>query len=291
MSTSQRIGSIVSLWRYPVKSMMGEELNASDVTVSGLLGDRACALIDSSDGRVASAKNPVKWGKLFDCRAAFDQPPHKDEALPFVKITLPDGRIVSNAESDIDEVLSGLFGRSVRLMTAAAEPPVLEEYWPNVEGLAHKETVTDESIAMDSPAGTFFDYAVIHVLTTNSIDRLRQLYPSGRFEARRFRPNIIIKVDGDQTGFVENQWIGSKLALGNGVILQITDPCARCVMTTLPQGDLPQDSGILRTAAQHNNVIGGKAMGADGKYSAAVGVYASVVKTGSVRRGDAVTLQ
>jgi uncharacterized protein len=54
------LGSIVSLWRYPVKSMMGEELNAAEVTSGGLLGDRAYALVDSSDGKVASAKNPRK---------------------------------------------------------------------------------------------------------------------------------------------------------------------------------------------------------------------------------------
>ncbi len=48
------LGSIVSLWRYPVKSMLGEELNAAEVTKRGLLGDRAYALVDSADGKVAS---------------------------------------------------------------------------------------------------------------------------------------------------------------------------------------------------------------------------------------------
>ena len=64
------LGSIVSLWRYPVKSMLGEELNATEITKGGLLGDRVYALVDSSDGKVASAKNPRKWPQLFDCRAA-----------------------------------------------------------------------------------------------------------------------------------------------------------------------------------------------------------------------------
>lgn len=67
MTSMQKVvGSIVSLWRYPVKSMMGEELNAAEVTRDGLLGDRAYALVDSLDGKVASAKNPRKWPTLFD---------------------------------------------------------------------------------------------------------------------------------------------------------------------------------------------------------------------------------
>ena len=73
-STQSALGSIVSLWRYPVKSMMGEELNAAEVTKGGLLGDRAYALTDTSDGKVASAKNPRKWPNLFDYRAAFVEP-------------------------------------------------------------------------------------------------------------------------------------------------------------------------------------------------------------------------
>jgi MOSC N-terminal beta barrel domain len=64
--TQTLLGSIVSLWRYPVKSMLGEELNAAEVTKAGLRGDRAYALVDSSDGKVVSAKNPRKWPHLFD---------------------------------------------------------------------------------------------------------------------------------------------------------------------------------------------------------------------------------
>lgn len=288
---AQSAGSIVSLWRYPVKSMMGEELNASEMTEGGLLGDRAFALMDTSNGKIASAKNPVKWGRLFDCRAAFAQFSGESRELPQVRITLPDGRLVGSAQSGVDEVLSSVCGRPVKLMAAAATPPVLEEYWPNIEGLAHKETVTDESIALAAPTGTFFDYAVVHILTTNTLDRLRQLYPEGRFEARRFRPNIVIQAENQEKEFTENRWVGRTMFLGDQIALRITDPCPRCVMTTLPQGDLPKDPGILRTAAQHNKVIGGEAAGPEGAYAAVVGVYARVLKGGTIRRGDSARLE
>src|SRR5438046_9627682 len=87
-------GSVVSLWRYPVKSMMGEELNAVEVTDRGLLGDRAYALIDGSDGKAATAKNPRKWPRLFDFRAAFTGPFRPGTPVPPVRIHLPDGAVV-----------------------------------------------------------------------------------------------------------------------------------------------------------------------------------------------------
>src|SRR5919202_626897 len=106
-STTQSVlGSVVALWRYPIKSMMGEELNASEVTQRGLLGDRAYALVDSADGKVASAKNPRKWPQLFDFRAAFVDTPRPGAKLPPVRITLPDGTQITSEQSDVDQVLS-----------------------------------------------------------------------------------------------------------------------------------------------------------------------------------------
>jgi len=128
---STAVASTVSLWRYPVKSMMGEELNAVDVTERGLRGDRAYALVDSATGKVASAKNPRKWGRLFDCRAAFAEPPGANRTLPPVRITLPDGALVSSDEPDAECLLSDLLGRTVNLRAPAPKAPTLEEYWPD----------------------------------------------------------------------------------------------------------------------------------------------------------------
>src|SRR5215211_4483885 len=101
-----RAGSVVTLWRYPVKSMMGEELNAADLTEHGVLGDRAYALVDRSDGKVASAKNPRKWPQLFDFRAALVDPPRTGAPVPPVRITLPDGTTVTSGQADLHELLS-----------------------------------------------------------------------------------------------------------------------------------------------------------------------------------------
>jgi uncharacterized protein YcbX len=278
-------GSVVALWRFPVKSMLGEELNASAVTTRGLLGDRAYALMDHSDGKVASAKNPRKWPQLFDFRAAFVEPPRAGAPLPPVRLTLPDGTMLTSTQTDLHQTLSQALNREVTFDAAErGQQEVVEstfpnpwtaqaeEYWPDMEGLDYRDTVTDFAL----PEGTFFDCAAVHVLTTATLKRLRALYPQGRFEVRRFRPNIVVQTNGDQEDFVENAWIGRTLALGDAVRLSITGPCPRCVMTTLAQGDLPKDPVILRTAAQHNQVN--------------VGVYASVLQGGTVRRGDPIWL-
>lgn len=267
-------GNVVSIWRYPVKSMLGEELNSSYVTERGLVGDRAYALVDKETGKVASAKNPRKWEKLFDFRSVFIDPPQVAENVPHIRITLPDGtQIFSGQDKDIDYTLSKALGRDVRLMRANLEKPSYEEYWPDIDGLAQRNKVTDEAM----PPQTFFDIAVLHLLTTSTINRLRELYPEGRFEVRRFRPNVVIESTASkENDFIENSWIGKKITIGEDIVLRVTGPCTRCVMITLPQGDLPRDLGILRTVARYNQVN--------------VGVYASVLHDGTIHRGDLVSL-
>src|SRR6266699_522755 len=281
--STQMAGKVVTLWRYPITSMREEERNATDVTKRGLLGDRSYALVDQATSKVASAKNPSKWPHLFDFRAAFVIPPRPGMPLPAVRITLPDGTILTNEQSDINQILSKALHREVTLDAAeGGQEEVIEssslnpwtanaeEYWPDMEGLDFRDTVTDFAL----PVGTFFDCAVVHLLTTATLDRLGELYPRGRFEVRRFRPNIVVQPASGGTGFIENSWVGHTLAIGDEVRLSVTGLCGRCVMTTLPQGDLPRDPDILRTAAQHNHVQ--------------VGVYAAVVRVGTIRRGDSV---
>ncbi len=235
--TQTVLGSIVSLWRYPVKSMLGEELNAAEVTNRGLLGDRAYALVDSADGKVASAKNPRKWPQLFDCRAALAGVPRAGMKVPPVRITLPGGEIVDSEQPDLNQIFSKALGREVKLSALPDVPTATaEEYWPDIEGLDHRDTVTDFGL----PEGTFFDCALVHLLTTATLDRLRELYPQGRFEVRRFRPNMVVEIASGDRDFVENAWIGQTLAVGDAVRLSISGPCPRCVMTTLPQSDLPK---------------------------------------------------
>jgi uncharacterized protein len=264
-------GSVVSVWRYPVKSMMGEELQASDVTERGLLGDRAYALVDVETGKVVSAKNPRKWGNLFDFKAALVEPPQLPESISAARITFPDGTTATTDHADADKSLSEKLGRPVRLASSVPDAPRIEGYWPDYDWLSSPDQVFEVKL----PPGTFFDSAVVHIVTTATLDRLSSLSPQSRFDIARFRPNLVIQATEGSNGFVENDWVGRTLAIGSEVRLEITSPCPRCVMTTLPQGDLPKDPTVLRTIVQHNQ--------------GNVGVLATVARGGRVARGDAIS--
>jgi uncharacterized protein YcbX len=274
MSTTVDQGNaVVALWRYPVKSMRGEELNAIAVTPRGLLGDRAYAIIDPETGKVASAKNPKKWPNLFECRALFVEPPQAGEPYPVVEVMLPDGTTARTSDTGFDETMSRVLGRPGTLQTGVPDGAILEEYWPDMEELDHRDEVTDEAL----PEGMFFDLATVHLLTTGTLAGLQAAYPTGRFDPRRFRPNIILESDPADGYFPEESWVGKTLSIGDELKLNVTMPCGRCVMTTLQQSDLPHDPGILRTAAQKND--------------AHVGIYAEVIQAGTVRRGDVARLE
>ena len=273
MRMEEVIATVAGLWRYPVKSMMGEELAAVDLMEYGLLGDRQYAVVDSETGKIASAKHPGKWAPLFSCRATFLERPTAAVPAPRIQITLPNGTEVTSDQHDVGAQLSTVLGRSVHLAVVPPSAPVLEEYWPIVEGLAHADMVTDESM----PPGTFFDSASVHLITTATLDRLAGSYTSGRFEAQRFRPNILVALSVPGSGFIEKDWVDRTLCIGDQAQLRITGSCGRCVMTTLPQGDLPQDTGILRTAVKENH--------------GSVGIYATVVRGGIIRRKDSIRIQ
>ena len=275
------IGSVAELWRYPVKSMLGEAIDDALVLSEGFLGDRAYALIDQSSGRVASAKNPVKWEKLLSFKAAYSNSAAKDVPLPPPRITMPNGSVVFADQENVDELISDQVGCPVHLTAKRPESPAVERLDPFSEG----ETIVDVGSFMMS--GRFSDYAAIHILTTSSLECLRGLYPTGCFDPCRFRPNIVIDSIFEGETFLENEWVGRVLKIGHEVRLGISDPSPRCAMTTLAQSDLPRDLEILHTIAKSNSV---SVPVLDGKTLPSLGVYGFVEQGGTVCKGDSVLL-
>ncbi len=264
---------VSSLWRYPVKSMAGEELETVEVTDRGLNGDRAYALVDASTHKVGSAKNVKRFGDLLKCRAEFLTPPQDGAALPPVRITLPDGRELLSSRPDIDAQLALDFGSGIALVAGAPEGLMLE-FAAGTLGGKHSAT-TQLPVSSGAAPGTLFNYASVHLVTRRTLRVLG-------LELQRFRPNIVI--DGnDEAEFPENDWVGRTLAIGTDVLLRVTIPCPRCVVPTLPRTDLPLDSGILKTVADLNTVNLG-----DFGDLPCVGVYADVIRPGRIGRGDGV---
>jgi len=276
------LGSVGELWRFPMKSMQGEQLESAGAGERGLRGDRVWALIDTATGKVVSAKNPRKWPGLLDWSARFLREPGADGAPPPVRVVFPNGSAMASDDPGFEARVSAALGREVTIACTPVEAPVLEEYWPDIEGLANRETVTDETMSSATPVGTFFDCAPIHVVTAATLAALARGYPDGRFDPRRFRANIVVETRGE--GFPENDWVGRSISIGGEVVLEILSPCPRCVMTILKQGDLPLDPGILKTVARLNNAV----VTPPDERLPSVGVYAKVMQGGTVRRGDAL---
>lgn len=268
---------VASLTRYPVKSMLGEAVESTEIGSCGLPGDRRLAVVDRETGLVASAKQPRKWAALLQCRANVDD-------AGGTSITMPDGATLPSDDARIDDVLSAYCGRAVTLSATPPPKPRLERWWPDVDGLAPADVIERAGSVTPFAAaaeGTFFDYAPVHVVTTSSLRALRAAHPRSTFDAQRFRPNIVLETSGD--GFIENGWGGGQIAVGP-VVLDVLTPTPRCAVPSLAHGTLPGDLGVLRGVVAANRIrLGG------GNF-ACVGVYANVISPGKISLGDAARL-
>ena len=257
---SEAVGTVAALWRFPVKSMRGEALQADEIVHRGIPGDRAFTLIDDETGKIVRAVNFKRYPDLFKFKARYAAPPRSGQPLPELIIELPDGREVSGGDPQISQEISSHLNQAVHLVA----------------------TGEADSGNPDS-SGPYHDAYPVSVLSNSTLRTLAELQPESIFDARRFRMNVI--VESHQEGFPENEWVGRKVAIGDDLRLEITQPDARCLMTTLPQEELPEDRGVLTALARHNRLRVGK----KGTYPCA-GVYARVLSSGSVATGDPVSV-
>ncbi|WP_234434842.1 MULTISPECIES: MOSC N-terminal beta barrel domain-containing protein [Streptomyces] len=261
------VGTVERLCRYPVKSLLGEELDGVEVTGRGLAGDRERALLDPETGRVASAKHPRLWAGLLAFAAAA-------AADGGVVITGPDGRGAGEAE------LSEAIGRKVVLVAERPAGATVERAVPEevlAHGIAAEVDVTVSELGRAAPDGGFFDFAPLHLITTAT------LRATGA-EAERYRPNLVIRTEGE--GFVENAWVGRELAIGPTLRLRVLAATPRCAVPTLRHGPLPRRTEALRIPAERNRVVPLEGMPA----LPCAGVYAQVVVPGRILAGAEVRL-
>ncbi|MFE7171230.1 MOSC domain-containing protein [Streptomyces sp. NPDC057616] len=278
------MGTVAALYRYPVKSMLGEAVHSVTVTESGLSGDRTWALLDGT-GAVGSAKHPRKWGALLRCRSRVDD-------AGGVRAVLPDGVDLPVQDPELGLRLSKLMGRQVFVSAEVPEHGRLERAVPEYQGGvpdavresaevdATGETVTTGGVAR----GTFFDYGRVHLVTTAALTRMREVYPAGDFDARRFRPNLVVDT-GARPGFPEDAWLGSRLRVGEA-LFRVAVPTPRCVVPTLGHDELPPDPGIMRAVAREHRVP----VFDLGRLSC-LGVYLEVLEAGTVQVGDVITVE
>ena len=226
------LGKIVGLWRYPIKSMRGEALGRVGIGPHGIPGDRAFALRDARDGRIMSAK---RTAALLALRASYPDP---DGPQSPAAIELPEGRNVRTDAPEVSALLSSVLARPVELCGADDTRPDRRVEW-------------DNETSFDAPPGAFVDLAPLHLLTTASLRAIGAHHPEGRFDPRRFRPNLLVDC-GERSGFVEDRLDGNVLRIGETLRLRVLMPTIRCPLTTRAQQDLPADPAILRTVVEHH---------------------------------------
>ena len=280
-STPLLVGTVAALHRYPVKSMLGEALAAAIVTGNGIKGDRAHALIDAATGNVASAKRPQLWRSLLGCTA------RTDAATGAVSVQLPGGSAHVAGSAVLDMILSSLTTRGVWLSQVPPEAAAVERSHPEAvlaEGLDAPVGMDSLTLGQGAPAGTFMDFAPLHLITSATLAALCATQADGPLETLRYRPNIVIETAPDVRGFPENDWLEGTLHIGDAVAVKIILASPRCAIPTLAHGALPPRPDALRAAIALNKVdIPGFGV------QPCAGVYASVLMAGSIRVGDKVT--
>ncbi|MBY8874608.1 MOSC domain-containing protein [Micromonospora sp. PLK6-60] len=255
--------------------MLGERLDAVEVTVLGVAGDRRLALRHRVSGRIASAKDPRRWRALLSLRATGGTP-------DTVRVTLPDGRWVDADDATADAVLSAALGEPVTLIDQVPPGAVLDRADPDevlTAGVAASVPVRESPLGAAAPPGSFADFAPVHLVTTASLARV------GVTDAVRYRPNLVVAEAG-AGGFVENEWVGRELCIGSELVLRVIAPTPRCAVPTLAHGALPRAPDALRAPARLNRIEPLPRLGPQ----PCLGAYAQVVRPGPVAVGDRVAL-
>jgi uncharacterized protein len=254
--------AVVAIWRYPVKAMLGERLDAALIGPGGCDGDRRFVVVDCATGRRIANKRGPTDPRLRACRAELLA--GGDGGLP-LRVTLPDGAAL---EGDaIEDGLSALLERRVRL--AVAEGPARGAF---------------------AATGAFHDLAPIHLITTSTLARLRAAAPRSEWDVRRFRPNVLLD-DGDRAdpaadGFPEDALLGATLRAPSGLEMTVGLPTPRCVVPTRAHDGLAPDPTILRTVVARHRID----LGPVGRQGCA-GSYAEVARGGWLRAGDRLAVR
>jgi hypothetical protein len=259
VDTGTAIGTmrLSAIWRYPVKSLQGEELREAVLEDNGMRGDRCWGIRDEATGRILTGRREPQLLLAAATLGDHDEP----------TIVLPSGDRCCGTGPQTDAALSDWLERPVTLVGAVGSPGGEAEFF------ADATDDTSEAIAWTMPAGRFVDAAPLLVLTTASLREGASLHPDGAWEVRRFRPNLLVEVEAD--GWVEDDWCGHLIHVGSTAVVAL-QACVRCTMVTRPQDGLVRDLEVYTTLARH--------------HGGTLGVWTKVQAPGSVGVDDPVSV-
>jgi MOSC domain-containing protein len=247
---------VAQLWRYPVKSLLGERLPALHALDNGMDGDRMWAIQDRGDGRILTARREPR---LLFASSRLSAP----SGLPV--ITLPDGKELTGPGPATDAALSTWLAKPVTLVAAAECNAARAEYFADATDDA------SQAIEWTMPNGRFVDAFPLLVMTTAGLQGSAASYSNGIWDVRRFRPNILIQLDGE--GWLEDAWADRRLSVGSAQLVP-RQRCIRCTMVNRAQPGLERDVNIFKTLHRFHR---GEA-----------GMWTQVVYPGIISEGDFV---
>ena len=278
----REMGTVTGIFRYPVKSMLGEELDRSRLGENGIPGDRAWGVRDEARGDFYTGKRSPG---LMGCSAWY---PHGADSQPIPQIRLPNGETFRADAEEAAERVSGVAGREVTLWPVVPEArqasPLdglslqdeMQDLLAREEGEAMPDFSKPSQELLDIYArnGPFFDAFPLLLVTRSSLASLSQAAPDVDMDIRRFRPNLLVET-AEPGSFPEQNWIGRRIRVGNAT-LSVHSTCIRCVMTTHGFADLPKDPRVMRTLVS--------------EAAGNLGVYTIVEQPGDVQRADPLIL-
>jgi len=277
-----KVGTVKSIWRYPVKGMAGEMVASAALSSMGIEGDRMMAVQDVARQEIQSCKfRPA----LLQCKANTS---NRDEGIA---IGFPDGATLLANDPLVNDKISQLIGHEsvLQMLRPASEQDFYKRYKADAttwldelkatfereqgEPLPDLDNLPEEAQTYVSILGSFFLVSRFHLITTASIKHLSALNPKADWDEARFRPNLVIETKDEFSGLVEQSWLNHTVKIGD-VKIECTETAPRCGAVVREQQNLEKNSSILRTIVRE----------ADQN----LGIYCDILEQGAISVGDSV---
>ena len=252
------IGKVDSLWRYPVKSMRGEELDEAFAGFSGVYGDRLFAFRSSASPKGFPYLTAREQGRLLEYRPLFRYP---DRAARPINLTEAESKGANPLSADLAELVVDV--ETPDRQTLAIDDPALIEMLRADIDQKHQLTLMQSQRAMT-------DCRPVSIFSLQSARQLSE-ETGTLIDKRRFRANVYVDLSSDQ-GFGENELVGRSLKIGPKVIVRVLERDPRCAMITLDPDTSERTPAVLKKVAQ--------------AHEGTAGVYGAVIVEGIPARSE-----
>lgn len=256
------VGKVDSLWRYPVKSMRGEELEEAFAGYPGVYGDRVFAFKSSASPAGFPYLTAREQQKLLQYRPRFRYP---DKAARPVNLAEADGKGAAALLADISELI-------VEVETPDGETLAIDD--PALICRLRSDIDEKHQLTLMRSQRAMTDCRPVSLFSVQSAGQLAQ-ETNMPIDKRRFRANVYLDLDSGN-GFGEDVFVGRSLKIGAKVVIRVLERDSRCAIITLDPDTSERTPAVLKKVAQAHE---GKA-----------GVYGAIIVEGMLRKGDAVEL-